>query len=259
MNLQSMLKRKAKEKKDEFSKMSLVDHLSEFRKRLIIVIVFFLISAVISFNFVQFFVNALIDLAQGYNFVYLAPSELIMQYVKIALICGVSLTSPIILFELWMFVCPGLKKKEKFSVFMAFLCGFAFFCLGAIFAYSIMIPIMLQFFLKIDSTQTIQPMISFANYLSFITSNLITFGIVFEMPVITTLLASLGILKPEWLSKGRGTIIVVIFVVAAFLTPPDIVSQFLIALPMIGLFELSVLLCKILVFRRKRRNEKLGL
>jgi sec-independent protein translocase protein TatC len=98
-------------------------------------------------------------------------------------------------------------------------------------------------------------MISFANYISFITSTLLTFGIVFEMPVVTMVLTQLGLLKPEWLVKSRKTVIVAIFVIAAFITPPDVISQILVAIPMLVLYELSVVVCKMLVLRKRRMKQ----
>lgn len=235
-----------------FIKMSIIDHLSELRKRLIVTFGCFFAATIGSFTVVQIFVDRLINLAEGYNFVYIAPTELILQYIKLSVIAGVLITSPIILYQLWGFLCPGLSAKEKTTMFFAFFSGFLFFCLGSSFAFFGMIPIMLQFFLSIDTTNTIQPMISFGNYVSFITSTLLTFGVVFQMPVVTMALSYLGLLKPAWLIKSRKVMIVVIFVVAAFITPPDVISQIFIAIPMLGLYELSVLICKVVVAKKNK-------
>lgn len=237
---------------DSFIKMSIIGHLDELRKRLIIIVVCFFIATIGSFTFVQVFVDHLIQLANGYEFVYIAPAELIMQYVKLAVLLGVSITAPVILYQIWEFLCPGLTTKEKTTLFFALFSGFIFFAIGSSFALFIMIPIMLQFFLNVDVTHTITPMISFANYMSFITSTILTFGIVFQMPVVTMALSQLGLLKPEWLIKSRKVVIVLIFILAAFLTPPDLVSQIFIGIPMIGLYELSVVICKALVARKKK-------
>ncbi len=241
---------------DDLMKMTLIEHLSEFRKRLITVAICFFLFTIVSFYFVQEFVDQLILLGKGYNFVYISPSELFMQYVNISVIIGVVITSPVILFEIWKFLCPGLRLKEKAVMCFAFFSGFAFFLIGSAFAYLIMIPFLLQYFLKIDTTQMIEPMISFANYVSFIISTLLTFGIIFEMPIISMVLSQLGFLKPQWLVKSRKVVIVVIFVIAAFLTPPDIVSQVMIAIPMLGLYELSVLICKLLFYQKQRKRKK---
>ncbi|WMJ85532.1 twin-arginine translocase subunit TatC [Anaerocolumna sp. MB42-C2] len=242
---------------DELVKMSLVEHLSEFRKRLIVVAVCFFISTIASFYFSQEFVDRLVLLGKGYTFIYISPSELFMQYINLSVIAGIVITSPVILFELWKFLCPGLLLKEKAIMCFAFLSGFAFFLIGAAFAYFIMVPFLLQYFLKVDTTQTIKPMISFANYVSFITSSLLTFGLIFEMPIISMVLSNLGFLKPQWLVKSRKAVIVAIFVIAAILTPPDIISQIMVAIPMLLLYELSVIVCKFLYLRRKKKRQKL--
>nr|WP_246169788.1 twin-arginine translocase subunit TatC [Alkalibaculum sporogenes] len=239
--------------------MSLIEHLTDLRKCLIIVIICFFIASLISFNFVQFFIDQLISLAVGYNFVYISPSELIMQYIKVALLVAIVATSPIILYQIWKFVCPGLKTREKVTMFFAFLSGFVFFCIGLAFSFFIVIPIMLQFFLTIDTTHVIEPMITIANYISFISSNLIIFGAIFEMPIITIVLTQLGLLKPQWLVKSRAIVAVVIFVIGAIITPPDVVSQILVAIPMLILYELSVVVCKLLEHRKRKRKKKLDL
>ncbi len=240
---------------EEFAKMTLVEHLGEFRKRLIIVVICFFLLTMVSLYFVQFFVDKLILLGTGYEFIYITPSEIFTQYLLISVIAGLVATSPVILYEIWKFLCPGLKTREKAVMFFAFMSGFVFFCIGAAFAFLIMLPVMLQYFLKVNTTQLIRPMISFANYISFITSTLLTFGIVFEMPVVTMVLTQLGLLKPEWLVKSRKTVIVAIFVIAAFLTPPDVISQTMVAIPMLVLYELSVIVCKLLVLRKRRMKQ----
>ncbi len=246
-------------KGEELEKMTLIEHLNEFRKRLIIVAICFFAFTILGFYFAQDFVDQLVILGEGYSFVYISPSELFMQYVNISVIAGIVATSPVILFEIWKFLCPGLKLKEKTVMCFAFFSGFIFFLIGAAFAYFIMIPFLLQYFLKVDATQTIKPMISFANYVGFVTSSLLTFGLIFEIPIVTMVLSQLGLLKPEWLVKSRKIVIVVIFVVAAFLTPPDIVSQVIVAIPMLGLYELSVIICKVLFLKRQRNKQKSGI
>ncbi|MDF2524848.1 MAG: tatC [Clostridiales bacterium] len=237
--------------------MGLVDHLRELRNRLIIVITAFLIVTIASFNYADDIVMLLIQYAKemGYVMVYLAPGELFKEYIRLSVISGIVLASPIILFQIWAFIRPGLKKGEGFVVFFSLFFGLICFLIGASFAYFIAVPLMLSFFVTVDQIQTITATISIHNYLSFVMSTLITFGIIFEMPIITILLSQLGLLKSEWLTKGRKVIIVAIFVIGAVITPPDIISQILVSVPMLFLFEISVILCKI-INRRKSKREK---
>lgn len=134
--------------------------------------------------------------------------------------------------------------------------GLICFILGALFAYFIVVPITLTFFMSVDSHEAVQATISIQNFISFVLTTLITFGIIFEMPVVTILLTQLGLLKTEWLTKSRKVVIVVIFIIAAIITPPDVVSQILVAIPMLFLFEISVVLSKIIRRRKKDRKDE---
>lgn len=238
--------------------MGILDHLSELRKRLFIIVGLFLVLAALSFNYVDLIVDVLIDNSKtlGYQLVYLTPGELFSQYIKISLIIGLTVASPVILFQVWAFILPGLEKGEKFVVFSSLFSGLICFIVGAAFAYIIAVPMMLNFFITVDKNQFVQATISIQNYINFVLSTLITFGIIFEMPVVTVLLSQLGILRPVWMTKSRKFVIVVLFVVGAVITPPDVVSQVLVAVPMLVLFEISVLLSKLIARRKEKKESK---
>ncbi|MBF7096777.1 twin-arginine translocase subunit TatC [Alkalibacter mobilis] len=251
-----MRNKKKFRKKSSKDHMGIVEHLGEVRKRLFKIIIVFFIFSMVSFNYVDKIVSILISNSKelGYSLVYLAPGELFSQYIKISLIIGICLSSPIILYQLWAFIKPGLKKGEKAVVFLSLLAGLLCFIIGASFAYILALPIMLNFFMTVDQNQLVTPTISIQSYINFIISTLLTFGIVFEMPVITVLLSQLGLIRSEWLVKSRKVVIVLLFLIGALITPPEIVSQILVALPMLLLFEISVLLSK-LIGRRKQKRE----
>ena len=237
--------------------MGIIEHLSELRKRIFVIVVVFLTITVVGFNFTDDIVAHLVKKANeiGYQMVYISPGELFTQYIRLAIAGGIVLSSPVILFEIWFFIKPALKKNEKTIVFLTLMAGLLFFLLGALFAYFIAVPVTLTFFISVDTHQSIQATISIQNFLSFVLTTLITFGAVFEMPVLAILLSELGLLKPEWLTKSRGVVIVVIFIIAAVITPPDVVSQILVAIPMLLLFEISVLLSKSIRKRKIKRGE----
>jgi len=250
-----VIKRAAKKKdKKPIGEMGIVEHLSELRKRIFVIVIVFLTVIVIGFNFCDELVAMLVENAKiiGYEMVYIAPGELFAQYIRLAIVGGVVFSSPVILFETWLFVKPALMKNEKIIVFLSLMAGFICFVLGASFAYFIVVPITLTFFMSVDQYQSVQATISIQNYMSFVLTTLITFGIIFEMPVVTILLSELGLLKTEWLTKSRKIVIVVIFIIAAIITPPDVISQTLVAIPMIMLFEVSVLFSKII--RKRKKN-----
>lgn len=234
--------------------MGVVDHIREFRNRLFVIIAVFLVALVVCFNYAAPIVEVLqVPAGELYNFVFLAPAEVMMQYVRVALVGGLIITSPVIMYELLAFASPGLKNSEKSFILAVLLLGLLFFALGALFAYYIMLPFMLEFFFNINNNPDVVAQISLENYLSFMLKMLSMMGMVFEIPVITILLTQMGFLKPEWLKKGRRVIIVLVFIVAAIITPPDVVSQCMTAIPMLILFEISIFFSGAIV-KRKAKN-----
>ena len=237
--------------------MGVVDHIREFRNRLFVIIIAFVVALLLCFSYA----GPIVDVLQApagdlYNFVFLEPSEVLMQYVKVSLIGGLVLASPVILYELLAFASPGLKKSEKSFLLGVLLLGLVFFMLGVVFAYYVMVPFMLKFFNDINVNETVSAQVSLKSYLSFVIKQLGLMGIVFEIPVVTLLLTQLGFLKPEWLKKGRRVMIVIIFIIAAIITPPDVVSQIMTAVPMMLLFEISIFFSSFIVKRKAKMAAK---
>ena len=230
--------------------MTLTGHLSELRRRLFWCILVFAALSVVSFIFIQRFVDVAIGLSPDFDFVYLSPSELVTSYMKLALVLGLVFSSPFILWQIWAFVSPGLTQEEGRSVRAAVTAGFVFFLIGAVFCFVVILPITLQFFYNFNGSKDITANISFGSYMSFILGMLVAFGAVFEMPVLSFLLARLGVLDPKLLVKGRKFAVLIIFTLAAIITPPDVVSQIMTAVPMIGLYELSIAVSR--AARRRR-------
>jgi len=180
----------------------------------------------------------------GSSLIFTSVAEAFFTYMKIAFIAGLILTSPFVLFQIWAFVAPGLYQKEKKYVVPFVLGGSVFFALGVLFAYFVAIPIGFKFLLGY-ATDFIKPMPSMKEYLSFSIKFLLAFGLVFEFPVVLVLLARIGVIDAKTLARHRKYAILLIFVFAAVMTPPDLVSQVLMALPLMGLYELSILLSKL--------------
>ncbi|MCD8105410.1 MAG: twin-arginine translocase subunit TatC [Lachnospiraceae bacterium] len=212
----------------------------------------FLVALYFSPDLIEFLTN--MGTVYGYEFVYIAPQELLMQQFSIALIAGVCICLPVILYHIWAFIQPGLKTNENSLFLAAIISGLICFVIGILFAYRVMLPFMLKFLIDISSGSGITASISVKEYLSFLLTIFLVFGIIFEMPVVSVLLTQMGLLKVEWMKKGFRPAIIVIFFVAAVVTPPDIISQTMVALPMILLYQLSILLSSLLLrFRRKKR------
>ena len=237
--------------------MSLTDHLRELRNRVVVCVLVLVVAFVVFLGYAETIVDMLtkMGLDNGYQFVYLSPQELMIQYLGVAGVCAVVLTIPVLAYEVYAFMAPGLKKNENRFFMAAMFLGIVCFVIGVIFAHKISMPFMLKFLYAFNTTDYIVASISIESYLSFIMTVYIIFGIVFEMPVITGTLTQFGLLKPEWLKKGRSVAIVAIFFIAAVITPPDIVSQIMIALPMVLLYQISIVLCEILYKFKKKDDE----
>ena len=243
----------ATDKKDDKA-MTVAGHLNELRSRLFWSVLVFVALSVVSFIFIQRFVDIALALSPEFDFVYLSPSELVTSYMKLALVLGLVFSSPFILWQIWAFVSPGLTREESRSALSAIVAGFVFFLVGALFCFFVILPITLQFFYNFNGSLDITANISFNNYMSFILGMLVAFGVVFEMPVLCYLLARLGLVGPKVLAAGRKYAILLIFILAAIITPPDVVSQIMTAVPMICLYELSIFVSRV-AYRKRAQAE----
>ncbi|MBO1265207.1 twin-arginine translocase subunit TatC [Proteiniclasticum sp. SCR006] len=245
------MKRRAS--RDKERNLTLVEHLTELRNRIIYMAAVFVAAVLLSYSFSEILVTDMIGIVPDISFVFISPAELLLSYIKIAVIIGLSVSSPFLIMQIWLFVSPGLEKKERRTMLFSLLFGGVFFILGAVFAYVGVLPLILEFFMGFQ-VEGIEEMISFSSYLSLIVNTVLSFGLIFELPSIMVIMTRFGIVKVRFLRKNRKYIILVIFVVAAVLTPPDIISQTLLALPMILLFELGIFLSRIV--ERKRDKEE---
>lgn len=245
------MKRRAS--RDKERNLTLVEHLTELRNRIIYMAAVFVAAVLLSYSFSEILVTDMIGIVPDISFVFISPAELLLSYIKIAVIIGLSVSSPFLIMQIWLFVSPGLEKKERRTMLFSLLFGGVFFILGAVFAYVGVLPLILEFFMGFQ-VEGIEEMISFSSYLSLIVNTVLSFGLIFELPSIMVIMTRFGIVKVRFLRKNRKYIILAIFVVAAVLTPPDIISQTLLALPMILLFELGIFLSRIV--ERKRDKEE---
>lgn len=235
--------------------MTLMDHLDELRKRLTIIAFFNIGTAMLLFQKAGIVMNYLLAINPGMQLVYLTPSELLMVYIQLSFMMAVIVCSPINIYEIWAFVEKGLYKKEKRYILFSLFFGVICFVGGVLFCYFMVLPTTLKFFIRI-AIDEVSAMISVKSYVSFINVMLLCFGIVFEMPVLTYLLTKLEILTPTFLKANRGLLIVAIFVIAAIITPPDVVSQIMLAIPMIFLLQLSIYICVAVDKRNAKKHEE---
>ena len=253
--------RKNKAKKDKSKNtdgsMSVSGHLKELRNRILVCVILLFVAFGVGLTFAPHIITYLTNMGEAYNyvFVYIAPQELLLVYLNAALIGALVVCFPVIAYEVYAFCSPGLKKKERFFIIGSLLAGTLFFVIGVAFARYISLPFVLRFLIQFTGEVDVSASISIQQYIGFLMTVFVVFGLVFELPVISVLLTGLGLIKAEWLVRGRKIMIVVIFVMAAIITPPDVVSQVMVAVPMIGLFELSILLSRLV---GKRRAAKLA-
>lgn len=235
--------------------MSVWEHMKELRTCLVVIAVTYAAASVACYFFAPDFVSYAMSLAEGYVFVQTGVAELLAQYIVVSLIAGAVVDSPVIVWQVMKFVGPGLKPSEEIKLLAVLTGGLLLFAAGALFAVYVMIPFTLQFFLSLN-TIDITGMYSIREY---IMSILFAFGVIFEIPIASAVLTSLGLMKPQWMRSSRRIVLVLCFVIGAVLTPPDIASQIMMAVPMYLLFELSVLICALVYDRRCKRLIAQGL
>ena len=230
---------------DESKSLNL--HLNELRKLLITITILLLIGFIVSFTFLTDKALVLIEkplTVRKISIIYTAITEVFACKIKLSIIIGAMLTSPFILFFLWRYIKPALYQNEikKFRV-LFFVC-LLLFITGIAFAYFIIYNLLLDFFIMVGSGLG-EPLFSIDKYISFLLSFLLPFGLAFELPVIIYMLSKHGIVSYESLRSLRKYVLLIIVTVSAILTPPDVMSQILLSIPLYLLFEISLLVAKL--------------
>ncbi|MBN1296312.1 twin-arginine translocase subunit TatC [bacterium] len=231
---------------DPRGEMPILAHLEDIRRRLIRCLTAIIVCALIAMCFSEElfrWIAAPLIAALPHSedqMVFTSLPEVFVVYLKIGLFAGFIAAMPYVLFQIWQFFVLGLYPTERSRVIAFVTVSTSFFLAGAAFCYYQVFPWGFRFFIGFSS-DSIVPMITMKEYLKFAIRLLLAFGLIFEMPVMSAFLAMLGVLTPEYLKKKRHYAIVIIFTVAAFLTPPDVVTQLLMAAPMLVLYELSIL------------------
>ena len=237
--------------------MSLSGHLRELRNRILVCVILLVVVFGVCLSFAPHIVTALTDMGQRYNYVYvyIAPQELFLVYMNVALVGAVVVCFPVLAYQIYAFCSPGLSGRERGYISGSLIAGGLCFLVGVAFAYFISLPFMLRFLIQFTGQVDVSASISIQQYVSFLLTVFVIFGLVFELPVVSVLLTGLGLVRAEWLVKGRKVMIVIIFVLAAIITPPDIVSQIMVAVPMLGLYEISIALSRVVGKAKKSAAE----
>jgi sec-independent protein translocase protein TatC len=239
--------------------MPFFDHLEELRSRIIRALVVFVVGSMFGFWLVTHYdaLSLLIHPIQPYlgdtKLKYLSPTEPFFLSMKLAFVVGFLLAFPVIVHQIWAFVAPGLLPRERRSIIPAFYLGLVLFVLGMALAYFAALPVTLEFMMGLQS-ESLEQSITIGEYLDLVVQMLLTFGAVFELPVVILILSALGIVRTEQLAEKRRHAIVLSTIAACFLTPGDALTvTILIMIPLILLYELGIFMARMVERRRAAR------
>jgi sec-independent protein translocase protein TatC len=241
------------------NKSPFTEHLGELRDRLVRSFIAVTIGFVAAYSFKEKLfeiLNAPLVTAMGETgnakMIFTGLPEAFFTYLKVSLLAGIILATPVLFYEFWMFVSPGLYRTEKKYILPIVVLSVFFFLVGSSFGYFVVFPYGFKFFLGF-ATDTIYAMPSMKEYLAFSSKMLLAFGFVFELPLVLTFMARMGLVTVPFLKKNRKYALLLFFVGAAIITPPDVVTQIMMALPLMVLYEISIIGAR--VFGKKKAEE----
>ena len=243
--------------------MPFLEHLEELRWRILWSLLAIVVGTVVGFVFVHYFgvMEILVRPMRAaytdpdFRLIYLSPADPFFITLKLAVVVGIILSFPIVVFHIWAFLAPALETHEKRAIIPALYLGLVLFCAGVALAYFVALPLTMSFFQSFQA-QFLREQLEVGKTLAFITKLLIGFGVIFELPVVVMILSALGLVTPEFLRSKRRHAIVLITVLASFLTPGDVITlTIMLMVPLFFLYEFSILLSR-MIWRRKQAAEE---
>ncbi len=240
----------------ELPKQEISEHLEELRKRLFYSILGIILCFIILFPFskkILMFLQKPLPKNLVGKLIFLSPGDALIVSMKVSLLAAIIVSSPFWIYQFWKYVEPALYEHEKKLIVPAFFVTLVLFLLGTSFAYFVILPFSLRFLLSFAGDM-LTPQITIDNYISFVIQMILAFGIVFLLPVVTYLLGKLGVINSKLLEHYRKYAIIIIFFLAAILTPPDVFSQIMLAVPLLILYEISILILKLIEKKEKELN-----
>ncbi len=246
--------------------MPFLDHLEELRWRILWSLLAVVVGTVVGFVFVYYF--GVMELLmrpmrvayadENFRLIYLSPADPFFVTLKLAVVVGILLAFPIIVYHIWSFLSPALEKHEKRAIVPALYLGLILFSAGVALAYFVALPLTMTFFQNFQA-EFLEEQLEVAKTLAFITKLLIGFGVIFELPVVVMILSALGLVTPEFLKSKRRHAMVLITVLASFLTPGDVITlTIMLMVPLFFLYEFSILLSRMIWRKKKAREEAEG-
>ncbi len=225
--------------------LTVIEHIDEIRKRLMVIVVFFVIAVIGSF-FIAKPIIKLLQAEAGYEeFHAFNVVDPIALYLKVIIFLAVVLISPVIMYQFWSFISPGLHETERRVTLSYIPFAFILLLVGIGFSYFVLVPFVMNFMKELSGELGITQTVGINEYFTFLFQILIPFGIVFQLPIVLLFLSRLGILNPNKLVKIRKVAYFVLFIIAAFITPPDIMSHLLVTVPLFALYEISIIICRV--------------
>lgn len=228
--------------------LPIIEHIEELRKRLIICAVFFVIALIAGFYVAEpiiKFIQHDNEELEALTLNAFKVSDPLTVYLEVSFFVALILTSPVILYQLWAFIAPGLYESERKATLKYIPYSFVLFLVGLWFSYFILFPNVMNFMMNLSERLDIQQTIGINEYFSFLFKLVIPFGFLFQLPVITLFLSRLGVLNPNLMSKFRKYSYFVLFVIAVLISPPDLISYILMSIPLFVLYEISIAIAKI--------------
>ncbi|WP_075982022.1 twin-arginine translocase subunit TatC [Bacillus massilinigeriensis] len=237
----------------EDKELNMVEHLDELRNRILVAVAAFIVFFVLGFIYVKDIYSWLVrDL--DVKLIVLGPSDIIWVYFMIASVIAIAATIPILALQIWLFVKPALKPHEKKITLSYIPALFILFVVGLAFGYFVIFPMVLKFLVDLGGDMMVTNFTA-EKYFRFIMNMTLPFGVLFELPVVVMFLTSLGIINPYVLTKIRKYAYFVLVIIAIVITPPEFMSDFMVTVPLLFLYEVSINLSKI-VYKRRLKKEK---
>ena len=235
--------------KDKESTMPVLEHLAELRLRLLISAGALLVAIIFCFAYIEFIRGILTYPLEGLRLIYLSPPEAFMANLRLAFVGGFIVSSPVIIYELLAFAFPGLTRNEKIFIISILLGAIFLFLNGVVFAYYVAFPFTLGFFLQFAAAQ-LEPRFTISEYISFVLSFHLAFGVVFQLPLVTWALGKVGLLSTQFLRSHRKIALLIMLILSSVITPPDIISQVIMLVPLVLLYEIGIIM--VMISEKKR-------
>lgn len=234
--------------------MNLTGHLSELRNRLIVTALFFVTFFIVGFIYVKDIYNFFVD-DIDFKLTVISPGEIIWIYFTMAGLVAIAVTIPLLAYQIWSFIKPGLTSTERKASFAYIPALFVLFIVGLVFGYILFIKMILPFLLSLNNGM-FNEMFTVDKYFKFLLRITLPFAFLFEIPIVAMFLTSIGVLSPEFMQKTRKYAYFILVIIGTIVTPPDFVLQLVVAVPLIFLYEISIQLSKTVYRRKMRRHEK---